>query len=216
MIKKTTGAVYGPVDTETLKKWIEENRVVDEDLITEEGKYEWKKLNEIPELSSSISSQTPSSSKPYSQTLSSTSESDIGKYGIMFGVLNFLIGGWMFTGGVFKSSKVIYYISHTGKVLGGLGKFFKGIAILGIIITTILWLPLLISGLLILARKNAGRKLGILTGQILTYAIPISFLLAFGFRKIFSLAGLITAILFFYIFIMWQNLIKSEFDEWFS
>lgn len=215
MVKTEKGGVYGPVDTETLKEWIKENRVSQKDMITEEGKYEWKKVAEIEEFSSLIS--TSSISEPVSSGISSETEKEnVGKYAVGFGIFNILIGGFMFIGGILPGVKIVSYIQKSNIHSTGLGKIISGAGILGIIITTILWLPLFISGFLILGRKKAGRILAIKIGEILTWAIPISFFLAFGIRKIFSLAGLLTAILLFYIIIMWQNLIKSDFDSYFS
>jgi len=214
MVKTEKGGVYGPVDTETLKEWIKENRVSQKDMITEEGKYEWKKVAEIEEFSSLISSST---SEPVSSGISSETEKEnVGKYAVGFGIFNILIGGFMFTGGILPRVKIVSYIQKSNIHSTGLGKIISGAGILGIIITTILWLPLFISGFLILGRKQAGRVLAIKIGEILTWAIPISFFITFGVRKIFSLIGLLAAILLFYIIIMWQNLIKSDFDSYFS
>lgn len=214
MVKTGKGGVYGPVDTETLKEWIRENRVSQKDMITEEGKYEWKKVAEIEEFSSLISS---SISEPVSSGVSSeTEKEDVGKYAVGFGIFNILIGGFMFIGGILPRVKIVSYIQKSSIHSTGLGKIISGAGIFGIIITTILWLPLFISGFLILGKKQAGRILAIKIGEILTWAIPISFFLGFGIRKIFSLIGLLTAILLFYIIIMWQNLMKSDFDSHFS
>jgi len=47
MIKKLDGSIYGPVDTETVKKWIKENRISADDHLTVEGKEEWKPVDSI-------------------------------------------------------------------------------------------------------------------------------------------------------------------------
>ncbi|HIE44050.1 MAG TPA: zinc-ribbon domain-containing protein [Candidatus Omnitrophica bacterium] len=41
-VKKTDGSIYGPVDTETIRRWIEQKRVSPDDYIALEGKEEWK------------------------------------------------------------------------------------------------------------------------------------------------------------------------------
>ena len=225
VIKKSDGKVYGPVDTDGLKEWIGEGRIAEEDVVSEEGKFDWKKTAEIPELSSIAS--TPSSGSAVSaekpQPVSSMpaaavagQEENMDKYGIGFGLLNILIGGFMFFGGIVQGSKVLSLLAKEGRHLRGLGQIIKGAAIFGLIVVTVLWLPLFISGILILMKKVLGRKMAVTSGQILTYAIPISFFISAGFRKIFTLYGLIVAILFVYVFIMWQNLIKPEFDNWFT
>lgn len=216
MVKKETGGVYGPVDTETLKQWIKEERVTADDMITEEGKYNWKKIAEVEELSAIASS--PASSPSQSAVSETTAEGgeDMSKYGIGFSILNILIGGFMFTGGVLSRVKIINHLKGSQLRTTGPGKIIGGAAIFGIILTTVLWLPLFVSGFLILAKKLAGRIMAIKIGQILTYAIPISFILSFGIRKIFSLAGILTAIILFYVIIMWQNLVRDEFNSYFS
>jgi len=217
MVKKAKGGVYGPVDTETIKRWIQEGRITSEDELSEEGKYNWKKVSEFDEFSitskSSQPAQTPADTSAVSAGKSEAGE--VKKYGLMFGILNLIIGGWMFIGGLIYDARIISAVKESKGELGCLGKIFMGVGIFGIIITTILWLPLFISGFLILSRKNTGRVLAVNSGKILMYAIPISFFLSFGFKKIFSLVGLVVAILFFYVIIMSQNLEKSEFDAWF-
>ena len=54
MVKKAKGGVYGPVDTETIKRWIQEGRITSEDELSEEGKYNWKKVSEFDEFSPNI------------------------------------------------------------------------------------------------------------------------------------------------------------------
>lgn len=47
MVKKADGIIYGPVDTETLRIWIQENRVLFEDYVSIEDE-EWNLVNSIP------------------------------------------------------------------------------------------------------------------------------------------------------------------------
>ena len=47
-VKKKDGKVYGPADTDTLIRWIEERRVLADDLVSPSGKNEWKKAEETP------------------------------------------------------------------------------------------------------------------------------------------------------------------------
>jgi len=216
VIKKSDGKVYGPVDTDGLKEWISEGRIAEEDVVSEEGKFDWKKISEIQELASIVSAPSAGSAvSPATAAAVSVEEENMDKYGIGFGLLNTLIGGFMFIGGIVQGSKVLSLLAKEGRHLRGLGQIIKGAAIFGLIVTTVLWLPLFISGILILMKKVLGRKMAVTSGRILTYAIPISFFISAGFRKIFTLYGLIVAILFVYVFIMWQNLIKPEFDNWF-
>ncbi|MCK5594617.1 DUF4339 domain-containing protein [bacterium] len=52
MIKKPDGSIYGPADTETVKKWIEKNRVSADDYFTVEGREEWKPTDSFEEAAS--------------------------------------------------------------------------------------------------------------------------------------------------------------------
>lgn len=49
-IKTQEGKIYGPVETETLKKWIQEKRILAEDSVWDENKKEWINIKSIPEL----------------------------------------------------------------------------------------------------------------------------------------------------------------------
>ena len=221
MVKKSGGGVYGPADSETVRAWIREGRITAEDGISIEGTFDWKKPADVAEFAGiSPAAGGPQASPAAdagtggsSVASAGTTDQDMTKYGIGFGVLNLLIGGFMFIGGVIRGGQIFKAV---GDNLGGLGGFIKGVAIFGIVVTTILWLPLFISGFMILGRKEAGRQVAVKSGQILMYAIPISFILSEGFTKIFSLYGLVIAILFFYVVLMWQNLQKSDFDIWFG
>jgi prepilin-type processing-associated H-X9-DG protein len=51
-IKMRDGKVYGPVDTGTLKKWIQENRVSAEDDVSSVGSEGWKKISKTDEFAS--------------------------------------------------------------------------------------------------------------------------------------------------------------------
>ena len=64
VIKKSDGKVYGPVDTDGLKEWIGEGRITEEDMVSEEGKFDWKKSAEIPELASIVSAPSASDAVP--------------------------------------------------------------------------------------------------------------------------------------------------------
>ena len=54
-LKKKDGKVYGPVDTETLIKWIKEKRVLSDDLISPQGENKWEKAGEISPFKESFS-----------------------------------------------------------------------------------------------------------------------------------------------------------------
>ncbi|MDD5454274.1 MAG: GYF domain-containing protein [Candidatus Ratteibacteria bacterium] len=49
-IKTKDGAIYGPVDSETLNKWVQEKRILEEDFVWLEGKNEWITIKSVPEL----------------------------------------------------------------------------------------------------------------------------------------------------------------------
>lgn len=49
-IKTKDGAIYGPVDSETLNKWIQEKRVLDEDFVWMEDKKEWVIIKSVSQL----------------------------------------------------------------------------------------------------------------------------------------------------------------------
>jgi len=49
-VKKGDGKVYGPIDGETFRQWIKEQRVLAEDLISPEGQEEWKAAESVPEF----------------------------------------------------------------------------------------------------------------------------------------------------------------------
>lgn len=49
-IKKPGGNIYGPVDIETIKKWIKEKRVLQEDFISPEDTEAWQAIKSIPEF----------------------------------------------------------------------------------------------------------------------------------------------------------------------
>ena len=51
-VKKPDGKVYGPVDTLTLVRWIEERRVIKGDLISPAEEEKWVEVEKIPEFSS--------------------------------------------------------------------------------------------------------------------------------------------------------------------
>lgn len=51
-VKKEDGKIYGPADTETFKRWIQENRISGEDEVSAADTEEWKKLTEIEEFAS--------------------------------------------------------------------------------------------------------------------------------------------------------------------
>ena len=234
IIRKEGGEAYGPVGTDEVKIWISEQRILEDDWIAEDNSSDWKRVLAIEEFSACFSSPQPVESEAPTghgiqpeeqagqeavagtQTTVVEQEVKIDKYAIGFGLLNILIGGFMFFGGIVQGSRVLSLLVKEGRHLRGLGQIIKVAAIFGLIVTTVLWLPLFVSGILILIKKSFGRKLAVTSGQILTYAIPISFFLSSGFGEIFSLYGLIVAILFVYVFIMWQNLVKPEFDNWFA
>ena len=47
MIKKSDGTVYGPVDTKTLRRWVQEKRVLENDYARREGLAEWRLISSI-------------------------------------------------------------------------------------------------------------------------------------------------------------------------
>ena len=49
-IRKADGSVYGPAGTDTMRKWIEEDRVLAEDLISLEDKENWREVKSLPEF----------------------------------------------------------------------------------------------------------------------------------------------------------------------
>ncbi|MFP4053768.1 MAG: DUF4339 domain-containing protein [Phycisphaerae bacterium] len=57
------GQQHGPVDEDTLRQWIGENRLTRSDLVWREGMDEWVAVSAVPELSGS---QPPSAPSPYS------------------------------------------------------------------------------------------------------------------------------------------------------
>ncbi len=58
-IKTKEGAIYGPVDSETLSKWVQEKRVLDEDFVWVQDKSEWVVIKSIPELQSLFKGNVP-------------------------------------------------------------------------------------------------------------------------------------------------------------
>lgn len=51
-IKTKEGKVYGPVETETLKQWIQEKRILDDDTVWDEEKKSWIPIKSVTQLSS--------------------------------------------------------------------------------------------------------------------------------------------------------------------
>ncbi len=49
-VKKPDGIIYGPADTETIKKWIQEERVLPEDHISPESLEEWKPTKSLAQF----------------------------------------------------------------------------------------------------------------------------------------------------------------------
>ena len=49
-VKKPDGAVYDPADIETIKRWIQEKRVLPEDHISPEGWEEWRQVRSLPQF----------------------------------------------------------------------------------------------------------------------------------------------------------------------
>ena len=47
MVKKPDGTVYGPVDTKTLRRWVQEKRVLENDYARREGLAEWRLISSI-------------------------------------------------------------------------------------------------------------------------------------------------------------------------
>ncbi|GEM_PF-2666525 len=50
-VRKKDGKIYGPVDVMTMRRWIEEKRVLPEEEVSPEGVEEWKKVSKVPEFS---------------------------------------------------------------------------------------------------------------------------------------------------------------------
>ncbi len=51
-IKTKDGNIYGPADTETVKKWIQDNRISKENFVSLEGREEWNKITGTNEFAS--------------------------------------------------------------------------------------------------------------------------------------------------------------------
>lgn len=51
-VKTRDGNIYGPADTETVKRWFQENRISSEDYVSSTDVEEWKKPSEINEFTS--------------------------------------------------------------------------------------------------------------------------------------------------------------------
>lgn len=50
-IKTKDGKIYGPVESEVLRRWVQEKRIVpEEDFVWVEGKKEWVIINSVPEI----------------------------------------------------------------------------------------------------------------------------------------------------------------------
>jgi hypothetical protein len=62
-VRKRSGAIYGPVDTETLKRWIQENRVLADDYISLEDRGDWQRINSFPQFAYLFEAQETSAEK---------------------------------------------------------------------------------------------------------------------------------------------------------
>ncbi len=58
------GNEYGPVSVEVLRKWIAEGRANGQTKVLPEGTTEWKRLEEVPELSQTLPSQLAPGTSP--------------------------------------------------------------------------------------------------------------------------------------------------------
>ena len=58
-VKKADGSVYSPADTDAMRKWIQEYRVLKDDLISPEDKENWREVKSLPEFSDLFGIKTP-------------------------------------------------------------------------------------------------------------------------------------------------------------
>ena len=49
-VKKADGSIYGPADTDAMRKWIKEDRVLADDSISPEDKENWREAKSLPEF----------------------------------------------------------------------------------------------------------------------------------------------------------------------
>ena len=57
-VKKADGSVYGPADTDTMRKWIKDDRVLAEDLISPEDKENWREAKSLLEFADLFGTKT--------------------------------------------------------------------------------------------------------------------------------------------------------------
>lgn len=61
---KKEGKIYGPVDTETVRRWIEEERISPEDYVSGEDKEEWIEAKSLPQFEDLLGAAAKATSPP--------------------------------------------------------------------------------------------------------------------------------------------------------
>lgn len=87
-IKKADGSIYGPVNTETMIRWICEERISPEDLLSPEGEENWQSARAIPQFANMFDSVR----KPVEKRVSKEWESTFkvkDSQGIEYGPIDF-------------------------------------------------------------------------------------------------------------------------------
>jgi len=62
-VKKADGKVYGPVDTGTMREWIQGDRVAPEDYLSPEGTENWQSAKSLPQFADLFSQKTATAAK---------------------------------------------------------------------------------------------------------------------------------------------------------
>ena len=119
----------------------------------------------------------------------------------IFGAINLALGSYNILGGLVGLADM--NLPGAAAVAGGA---------LGFIVLVVAWGTAAASGLGLLMLAEWGRKLAVIWGKIIVWALPIAFGLSHGLSEFFSLAFGLIIVICFYGNVVAQNLGKPEFD----
>ncbi len=120
----------------------------------------------------------------------------------ILGGINLALGAYMILGGLAAVAD-INLPGATAKMIGG---------VLGVVVLVVAWGSAAASGLGLILLTEWGRKLAVLWGRIIVWALPISFGLSHGLSEFISLGFAVIIVICLYGNVVAQNLAKPEFD----
>jgi hypothetical protein len=135
------GQEYGPVDGETLRRWVVEGRANQQTLVQAEGQSDWKPLSAHPELAGGIAAALPRPPTapvppPFRSAAAGPSlpppTSGMAVAALVLGVCGFLTCGLAALPGLICGIVALTRINRSGGRIGGQGLAIAGVCVSGV------------------------------------------------------------------------------------